>query len=259
MLKISEQPNDQLCVHNTPNNLDKPLAPDIPCPLPSYSGFSMLICGPSGSGKTTFLYSIMSKNKKKGVRQSYKGIFDKVYIVSPTIGKESIKDDPFKTISEDQIWRSLTKEGLDDLDERLDENRGDGLNSIVILDDVGSQLRRSAAIDKKLTSMIQNRRHQFCSYIILLQKFRDCGTGIRNNISHFVTFKPKNRPEKDAIVNELFPFDNKKNEQILNHVFETDTNHPFLFVDMSLKKTNRFLFYNRFNFLQLEDPSVNTE
>jgi ABC-type dipeptide/oligopeptide/nickel transport system ATPase component len=252
-LKITEISNDQLKVHNTPNNLDKPLALDIPEPLPNYSGFSMLICGASGSGKTTLLYSIMSKNKKKGVRQSYKGVFDKVYIISPTIGKDSIKNDPFKTIPEDQIWRSLTKETLDELDEKLDENRKDGINSIVILDDVGSQLRKSAAIDKKLTSMIQNRRHQYCSYITLLQRFRDAGTGIRNNLSHFISFRPKNKPEMDAIANELFPYDNKKNMQILNHIFETVNNFAFIFVDMSLKKTNKFLFYSGFNPLVIDE------
>ena len=253
MLKISEQPNKQLRVHNTANNLDKPLIHDLPEPLPNYSGFSMLICGASGSGKTTLLYSIMSKKKQKGIRQSYKGVFDRVYIISPTIGKDSIKNDPFKTLPDDQIHRSLTKDVLDELDEQLDANREEGLNSIVILDDVGSQLRKSAAIDKKLTSMIQNRRHQYCSYITLLQRFRDAGTGIRNNLSHFISFRPKNAPEKNAIANELFPYDNKKNNQILDHIFETNNNYAFIFVDMSLKKTNRFLFYSGFNPLVIDE------
>lgn len=252
-LKISEISNDQIKVHNTPNNLDKLLAPDIPEPLPNYSGFSMLICGASGSGKTTLLYSIMSKKRQKGVRQSYKGVFDRVYIISPTIGKDSIKNDPFKTIPDEQIWRSLSKEALDELDERLDENRKKNINSIVILDDVGSQLRKSAAIDKKLTSMIQNRRHQYTSYITLLQRFRDAGTGIRNNLSHFISFRPKNKPEMDAIANELFPYDNKKTMQILNHIFDTANNFSFIFVDMSLKKTNKFLFHSGFNPLVIDE------
>lgn len=255
MLKISELENKELKVHNTPNNLDKPLAPDIPPPLPNYSGFSMLICGASGSGKTTLLYSIMAKRRQNKKRQSYRGVFDRVYVISPTIGKDSIKSDPFKTIPDDQIWRSLTKDGLDELDEMLDANREEGINSVVILDDVGSQLRKSAAIDKKLTSMIQNRRHQYTSYITLLQRFRDAGTGIRNNLSHFISFRPKNKPEMDAIANELFPYDNKKNMQILNHIFETTNNFSFIFVDMSLKKTNKYLFYSGFNPLVIDEET----
>jgi len=255
MIKISEQPNRKLQVHNTPNNLDKPLSTDLPEPLPNYSGFSMLVCGASGSGKTTLLYSIMSKPKKNGMRQSYKKLFNKVYIISPTIGKDSIKNDPFKKIPENQVWRSLTKEGLDELDEELDKNREEGHNSIVILDDVGSQLRKSAGIDKKLTSMIQNRRHQYASYITLLQRFRDAGTGIRNNLSHFISFRPKNMPEMMAISSELFPYDTKKNAQILDHIFDTDDNYAFLFVDMSLKKTNKFLFHKGFNPLIIEESA----
>ena len=254
MLKISELHNEQLRVHNTPNNLDKPLAPDIPSPLPSYSGFNMLITGSSGSGKSTFLYSIMSKRKKNGIRQSYRGVFDKVYIISPTMGKDSIKNDPFKTIPENQIWRSLTKDGLDELDEMLDENRKEGFNSVVILDDVGSQIKKSAAIEKKLTSMMQNRRHQFTSYITLLQRLRDANTGIRNNLSHFITFRPKNRPESEAITNELMPFDNKRNAQILTHIFDNENaKFPFMLVDMSLKHSNKYLFYNGFNPLILDE------
>ena len=254
MLKISELHNEQLRVHNTPNNLDKPLSPDIPSPLPNYSGFNMLIAGSSGSGKSTFLYSIMSKRKKNGIRQSYRGVFDKVYIISPTMGKDSIKNDPFKTIPENQIWRSLTKDGLDELDEMLDENRKDGFNSVVILDDVGSQIKKSAAIEKKLTSMMQNRRHQFTSYITLLQRLRDANTGIRNNLSHFITFRPKNRPESEAITNELMPFDNKKNAQILTHIFDNENaKFPFMLVDMSLKHSNKYLFYSGFNPLVLDE------
>ena len=101
--------------------------------------------------------------------------------------------------------------------------------------------------------MIQNRRHDYTSYFILLQKYRDAGTGIRNNISHFITFKPKNRLERESIVNELLPFKQNKSESLLNYVFENDDKFSFLFVDMSLKKTNKFKFYKKFNELELED------
>ena len=77
-MSILETPNDKLVIQNSKNNLDKILDKTIPTPLPNYSGFCMIIAGSSGSGKTTFLYSIMTKNKKNGVRQSYK----KVLIIS---------------------------------------------------------------------------------------------------------------------------------------------------------------------------------
>jgi len=255
-LEIKEQTNNKIQIHNSANNLDKELASDIPAPLPNYSGFCMTICGPSGSGKTTSLYSIMTKRKKNGMRQSYRKVFDKIYIVSPTMANSSMKSDPFKDIPKNQVYRSLTLESLNELEEKIQENREDDLNSVIILDDVGSQLKKSASIEKKLTQMVQNRRHDYCSYFILIQKFRDLQTGIRNNMSHFLFYKPKTQPEKESISNELFPFKKNKFDELFNYVFENDDNYSFMFVDMSLKKTNKFIFHKKFNALELTDTET---
>ena len=257
-LTISEQTNPHLKIQNVKNNLDKQLAPDIPYPLPSNSGFSMLIVGSSGSGKTTALYNMMTKSKRKGKRTSYKNVFDRIYLVSPTLGGSSIKDDKFSTIPDDQIYRELSIEGLTELEDILYSNKEDGLHSAVIMDDIGSQLRRSAKAEKKLVQMLQNRRHTQTSYITLLQKFRDAPTGYRSNLSHAMFFRPKSRIEYDAITNELMPFDTKKNKQVMDHVFENEsTKFPFLFIDMSLRNSNRYLFFNCFNPMTIEDtPAV---
>jgi len=200
------------------------------------------------------LYSIMTKSKKKKLCQSYKRLFDFIYIISPTLGGKSMKNDKFSCIPDDQIYRELTLEGLTELEEKLYKNREDDLNSIVIMDDIGSQLRRNQKCEKKLVQLIQNRRHAFTSYISLVQKFKDYPTGIRNNCSHLAFFRPKNRMESDSITNELMPFDNKKNAQLLSFVFDNEkSKFPFMFVDMSLKHSNRFQFYNGFNPLTITD------
>jgi hypothetical protein len=252
MLSIKEQPNKKITIKNSENNLDNVLSTDLPEPLPRHSGFCLLICGSSGSGKTTLLYSLMSQPKKNGIRQSYKGLFDFIYVVSPTMGLNSIKNDPFQGLPEDQVHRTVTLDGLDDIEEKLSENREKKLHSLVILDDVGSQLRNTKKIDEKLKGMIQNRRHQYTSYIILLQKFRDAGTGIRANLSHFISFRPKNMVERDAICKELFPFHGKECDQLMTYIFEDDDAHMFLFVDMSSRKTNRFIYYKKFNQLDIK-------
>ena len=46
---------------------------------------------------------------------------------------------------------SLSLKVLEDLEEEIQKNREDGKHSVIIFDDVGSQLRKSQAIDKKLT------------------------------------------------------------------------------------------------------------
>jgi nucleoside-triphosphatase THEP1 len=251
MLKITEFANPGLKVFNSANNLDKVLANGIHEPLPNKSGFSMVIAGPSGSGKTTLLYSIMSKGKVNKVRQGYLNVFDRIYIISPSIGNDSMSNDPFKSLPEDQIYRELTLETLDEIYQSLKQSRKDGEHSVVILDDVGSQLRKSAKVEKILTQMIQNRRHDYCSYITLVQKYKDLPTGLRNNISTFICFRPKNKLEMDSISDELFPYDKKKNAQILNHIFESEEKNKFFIIDMSLSNSSTFLFYNGFNRLKI--------
>ena len=117
-LQIKEHKNN-MEIYDTPNNLDKPLIDDDINPLPNYFGFSMLIVGPSGSGKTTALYSMMSKRKIQGKRVSYRKVFDKIYIISPTMANGSMKQDPFKDIPKNQVYRKLTIEGSEELEERI--------------------------------------------------------------------------------------------------------------------------------------------
>lgn len=247
-LHIQEQANKDLEIENTKNNLDKPLADDLPFPLPNYSGFMMCISGSSGSGKTTALYSIMLKKKMKNKRQSYRKLFDKIYVVSPTIGKASMKKDPFSKLPESQKSCSLSLQCLMELEDEFAENREDNKHSCLILDDVGSQLKKNG-VYQKLTQIIQNRRHNFVSIFILVQKFRDVPTGIRNNLSHFITFLPKNNVEKEAIFTELFPFNKKNANDIIEYVYTSK--HDFLFVDMSLKSSNKFEYYKNFNPLNI--------
>ncbi len=260
MLNIQTVKKNDLSVMMSKNNLDKPLCKDIPDMLPNYSGFSFLICGSSGSGKTTLLYSLMCQNKKNKKRTSYKKLFDKIYVVSPTIGNKSIKDDPFSKLPDEQIIRELTYDVLKDLEQKIQENREEEKNSIIIFDDVGSQLRKSAQIEKKLTQMIQNRRHDYTSYFILLQRFRDAPTGIRNNLSHFISFRPKNRPETEAITNEMFNLGTKETVQLMQYIYDDDdTDHPFLYVDMSLKKSNKYKFYKKFDELMFDSVKPSKE
>ena len=239
-----------LHVNNSKNNLDKQLDPRLSEELPNYNGFNWVISGSSGSGKTTLLYSLMKQGKRNGIRHGYRGLFDKIYIVSPTIGNDSIKNDPFKSLPEEQIYKELTLDNLEEIIEELEANRKDNKNSLLILDDVGSELKKNKAIEKKLISLIQNRRHLYTSIFILLQKFRDAPTGIRNNMSHFISFRPKNMVEQEAITKEMFNMNKDEIKKLMDYVFEDK--HDFLYVDLSLHKSGNYIFHKNFNKLILD-------
>ena len=49
----------------------------------------------------------MLRKKVKGIRQSYRGIFDHAYVVPPAVGSKLMKKDEFSKQPGDQIYREL--------------------------------------------------------------------------------------------------------------------------------------------------------
>ena len=253
-LDISTQKNKKLKIINTANHLDKQLCDYLPEPLPNYSGFNWVISGCSGSGKTTLMTSVMSARKKKGVRQSYRKVFDRIIICSPTLGQgKSAKNDVFADISGDQKFKEFNLETMNEMYDMLEKNRDNEEHSVLILDDIGAQLRKSAGAEKRLVSLLQNRRHVFCSVFILVQRWKDLPTGIRSNMSHFTTFRPKNMLEEEAICCETMPFHKKNWRQIMDFVFDNSDRFSFLMIDMSLKQTNQYKYYNKFDLMEITE------
>ena len=81
--------------------------------------------------------------------------------------------------------------------------------------------------------------------LLLINKFYE------NNLSHFITFLPKNNIEKEAIFTELFPFNKKYANDLISYVY--NGKHDFLFVDMSLKNSNKFEYFKNFNPLNITE------
>jgi hypothetical protein len=256
-LDISTQKNKKLKIMNTANNLDKQLCECLPEPLPNYSGFNWVISGASGSGKTTLMTSVMSARKKNGIRQSYRKVFDKIIICSPTLGQgKSAKNDPFYDVPGDQKFKEFNLQVMEEMYAMLEANRDNEEHSVLILDDIGAQLRKSAGAEKKLVSLLQNRRHVFTSVFILVQRFRDLPTGIRANMSHFCSFRPKNMLEEEAICSETMPFHKKNWRQIMDYVFNNDDKFSFLMIDMSLKETNKYRYFNKFDPMEINENTT---
>ena len=252
-LDISTQKNKKLKIMNTANNLDKQLCECLPEPLPNYSGFNWVISGASGSGKTTLMTSVMSARKKNKIRQSYRKVFDKIIICSPTLGQgKSAKNDPFYDVPGDQKFKEFNLQVMEEMYAMLEANRDEEEHSVLILDDIGAQLRKSAGAEKKLVSLLQNRRHVFTSVFILVQRFRDLPTGIRANMS----FRPKNMLEEEAICSETMPFHKKNWRQIMDYVFNNDDKFSFLMIDMSLKETNKYRYYKKFDPMEINENTT---
>jgi hypothetical protein len=88
---------------------------------------------------------------------------------------------------------------------------------------------------------------------ILVQKFKDLPSGIRNNMTHFVSFRPKNQLEMESICSEVFPFSKKHWQQVIDYIFENDDKFSFFMIDMSLRDTNKFKYFKKFDEIFIEN------
>lgn len=253
-MQIAEEPQTDLVVQTFASNLDKVLADDIPAFLPRKSGFLFLISGASGSGKTTLLTSLMSAKPINGVRQGYRKVFDKIIVISPTLGKASLKRDPFSKLPKSQMFDTFSVGSMTEVNKLIDGYLEEGLHTCVIFDDVGADLRSSRELEGMLKAFVMNRRHRNVSCFITTQKFTDFPTGVRANASCVVIFKPKTMLERDAITTDLMPWKREQVNALFDYVFSKspDDRRSFLYVDLSLDHSGDFLFYKRFNRLTFD-------
>ena len=106
---------------------------------------STLIVGKAGQGKTSLILSLFSSNRL------LKKVYDCVILFQPFSSRDSIKegDAIFDVLPDEQLFNELTEETLDQAVDIVDECAGEGLNSVIILDDVSASLK-DAGVEKEL-------------------------------------------------------------------------------------------------------------
>ena len=256
-MEFEEIPNEKIePITKVKMRADGLLAPDIPKPLPNKSGFNLVINGYSGSGKTNLLIQILNRRAKNGVRQSLRRVFDSVVICSPTLS--TLSNNIFEDLSEKKKFKQFDEEMLDGLDEILEEMRdkqddedenpdGDAMNTLLVLDDVGTQIKRNKRAESRFSQLIANRRHKNLSVITITQKHRDMPLSIRANLSHYITFLPKNQMEKETIYGEFVSKPKKNMNQFFSFFFQKKYDN--MLIDMSIPP---FIFYRNFNLVNFK-------
>lgn len=259
-MEFIETKNKDLEVNEIAMSCDGCLGEDLIEPLNSFrSGFNLLIAGYSGSGKTTLLINLLSKPKKKKIRQSFKGLFHNIFIVSPslhTLGKNIFDD-----LDSKKKFKKLDNEMLDNFEEYLqimkeeeelkaqDEERDiEPKYTLLVLDDVATSLRKDKKLEQRFINLLQNRRHLGLggvSVITIVQSIVQVAPQHRNNLSHLISFKPKNTSEMERIYKEFLPYNNKYMNVFFEFFFKDK--HDFLLVDLTLRNSADFQFYRKYN------------
>ena len=224
--------------------VDLPMSQNMNPAIQSLSrSFCMLICGKSGSGKTNFLTNLLKTGVVNGQRKGLKKMFENIVVCSPSIA--SLKTNIFKNLDDSKMFTEFNEEFIDYLIDFCHEEKEEGNNTLVILDDVGSELRRSAMVEKKFLQLIYNKRHLGLSIICTVQKYNNASVGVRTNMTHLVLFRPTNMKELQTVHEEVIPIEKNKLNDFIDFVF--DKKYNFLMVDMSLHLSPTFVFYKNFD------------
>ncbi len=255
-----ETKNNKLDLDKIKMNCDGCLSEELVEPLSSFrSGFNLLIAGYSGSGKTSLLVNLLSKPKRSGIRQSFKNLFSNIVVVSPSL--HTLKNNIFKDLADDKQYKEFNDEMLDNFYAMLDKIKKEELEeaedqdrppepqyTLLILDDVASSLRKNKKLEQRFINLLQNRRHLGyggVSVISIVQSVVQVAPQHRNNLSHLITFKPKNKKEEERIYTEFVNQPNKFMDDFFNYFFQDK--YDFMLIDLTLRDNPDFIFYRKYN------------
>jgi DNA replication protein DnaC len=138
---------------------------DMLAHLNSYS--MTAIIGKPGQGKTSLMTAFLAG---KGKKKIFRKCFDHILLVMPSHSRNSMKDNIFKKLPEDNMYDDLTLATITDIYSKLTNSTDEKENTLLILDDVGASLK-NLEIQTLLRKIIYNRRHLKVHIIVLLQSF----------------------------------------------------------------------------------------
>ena len=237
MLIETIETND-LKIIPTKQTIDSSLG--VPLPFPDKNS-CIVVSGGMGTGKTTFMNSIMTNKSNEG-RVYYKK-FESVFYMTPLEVMNSEVNHPFKNHEPTRLYHELTVANLDNIIEQALENKKEGFNSCLIIDDFSEELK-DIKLEKHLKKLIFKHRHYRINIIISLISLKNCPRSIRSLIDVYILFKPKSFIEIETMSDEIFGLSKKELLSVFDYVF--DEPHTFLFYNQRLNE-----FYRNFDKLKL--------
>lgn len=200
---------------------------------------STLILGKAGQGKTSLILSLFSSNRL------LKKVYDCVILFQPYSSRDSIKegDAIFDVLPDEQLFNELTEETLEEAVDIVDECAGEGLNSVIILDDVSSSLK-DAGVEKELKNLNWNKRHRKLSFFFLSQSYYAVVKDVRKMFNYIIVFKVAPMELKVIIEENLQGnYDKKTINELAKIVFDKKFNYLLINCDTGdLYKGNKQSF-----------------
>lgn len=167
-------------------------------PLPSpEDNFLIYLTSSRRSGKTTLIVNLLTRE------EFYRGKFDAIYVVSPTVYIDHTWDRVTRELPEENVRSSFDPEWLD----KLVETNPPGRKILIVVDDCVNEggFKNNIGRDS-LTRIATKGRHYGASVIVSTQNVTGTSTSFRKNVDVLIAFKTTNMAELKLLHNDFFGF-----------------------------------------------------
>ena len=176
-----------------------------------------LVVGRPGSGKSSFLYSLFKDPLRK--------VYHHIYYFCPKKSMDSVKNNIFEKLPEDQIYNELTYENLSEVLDKINDTPKTE-NNVIVMDDMGAYLKNKET--KQLFKMIlMNKRHLSLSLFVLQQTYFSIEKDLRRIFDNFFIYRTS-KNEMENIFEEVIEHHKDKAMEISKIVY--DKPYQFLFI-----------------------------
>jgi len=209
-------------------------------------GFLCLI-GRPGSGKSSMAISLMTQKSPKIYRKTH----HHVIVMMPANSIASLKKNPFECLPSENIYNELNDKTINQVYSNIDKASSSDEKTLLFIDDMTSDLKKSKFIIDTLKKLIYNRRHLKLNIIITAQSYVNMPLDIRKNITNLILFKPSKK-EFQIIFDELVEAKKELFEKVMKISY--DKIHNFLFINVPSQK-----MFKNFDELIFHDEDSDSE
>lgn len=195
--------------------------------------FGLSLCvGRMQSGKTSLLINLLTAKKENRV---WNKVFNFVHLIMPASSRGSLKKNVFSNHSPERTYEELTLENLKKIDSELEQSTKDNKPSLIIMDDVTSNLKNKE-LAHTLRALIYNSRHKKVHIIILIQSYISLPRELRSMASSIIMFKCSRIPW-EQLVKEHLEISREMAQELYHCVFQNE--HDYLFLATGTGKMYR--------------------
>lgn len=199
----------------------------------------VIIGGRSTTGKTTQVIKLF--------HSVFKFVDARRFLICPSY----LLDPKWRTVdgdlrNDDKVFTEYNDYIINWLSREIKNRAENGLNSVLILDDITRAARTGGQSEKRLNRIIANAIWLKCTIIYSVQSMVHTTVDMRQNADYLIMFRTENNRELDSIY-ECFGVGSKKDFKKLMRV-ATDVPYSFLFVNRHGPETIYCKNFSKINF-----------